>query len=106
MLKAIMLRKKLSEVTKKLTEAREKAKELATREKELEAAIDEAQTEEEKEAVNQEVEQYEKDKAEMRNPSGIWNRKYLIQRKSLLIWRRNRDRLHRQQIQQREEKIQ
>ena len=31
MLKAIMLRKKLSEVTKKLTEAREKAKELATR---------------------------------------------------------------------------
>lgn len=64
MLKAIMLRKKLSEVTKKLTDAREKAKELATREKELEAAIDEAQTEEEKEAVNQEVEQYEKDKAE------------------------------------------
>ena len=64
MLKAIMLRKKLSEVTKKLTEAREKAKELATREKELEAAIDEAQTEEEKEAVNQEVEQYEKDKTE------------------------------------------
>lgn len=64
MLKAIMLRKKLSEVTKKLTEAREKAKELATREKELEAAIDEAQTDEEKEAVNQEVEQYEKDKAE------------------------------------------
>ncbi len=64
MLKAIMLRKKLSEVTKKLTEAREKAKELATREKELEAAIDEAQTEEEKEAVNQEVEQYEKDKEE------------------------------------------
>lgn len=64
MLKAIMLRKKLSEVTKKLTEAREKAKELAIREKELEAAIDEAQTEEEKEAVNQEVEQYEKDKAE------------------------------------------
>jgi HK97 family phage major capsid protein len=64
MLKAIMLRKKLSEVTKKLTEAREKAKELATREKELEVAIDEAQTEEEKEAVNQEVEQYEKDKEE------------------------------------------
>lgn len=64
MLKVIMLRKKLSEVTKKLTEAREKAKELATREKELEAAIDEAQTEEEKEAVNQEVEQYEKDKEE------------------------------------------
>lgn len=64
MLKAIMLRKKLSEVTKKLTEAREKAKELATREKELEAAIDEAQTDEEKEAVSQEVEQYEKDKEE------------------------------------------
>lgn len=64
MLKAIMLRKKLSEVTKKLTEAREKAKELATREKELEAAIEEAQTDEEKEAVSQEVEQYEKDKEE------------------------------------------
>ena len=62
MLKAIMLRKKLGEVTKKLTEAREKAKELATREKELEAAIEEAQTDEEKEAVSQEVEQYEKDK--------------------------------------------
>lgn len=64
MLKVIMLRKKLSEVTKKLTEAREKAKELATREKELEAAIEEAQTDEEKEAVAQEVEQYEKDKEE------------------------------------------
>lgn len=64
MLKAIMLRKKLSEVTKKLTEAREKAKELVTREKELEAAIEEAQTDEEKEAVAQEVEQYEKDKEE------------------------------------------
>ncbi|RGH01226.1 phage major capsid protein [Clostridium sp. AF15-6B] len=64
MLKVIMLRKKLSEVTKKLTEAREKAKELATREKELEAAIEEAQTDEEKEAVSQEVEQYEKDKKE------------------------------------------
>ena len=64
MLKVIMLRKKLSEVTKKLTEAREKAKELATREKELEAAIEEAQTAEEKEAVAQEVEQYEKDKEE------------------------------------------
>lgn len=64
MLKAIMLRKKLSEVTRKLTEAREKEKELATREKELEAAIEEAQTDEEKEAVNQEVEQYEKDKVE------------------------------------------
>lgn len=64
MLKAIMLRKKLSEVTKKLTEAREKAKELATREKELEAAIEEAQTDEETEAVSQEVEQYEKDKEE------------------------------------------
>ena len=64
MLKVIMLRKKLSEVTKKLTEAREKTKELATREKELEAAIEEAQTEEEKEAVSQEVEQYEKDKEE------------------------------------------
>lgn len=64
MLKVIMLRKKLSEVTKKLTEAREKAKELTTREKELEAAIEEAQTDEEKEAVAQEVEQYEKDKEE------------------------------------------
>lgn len=64
MLKVIMLRKKLSEVTNKLTEAREKAKELATREKELEAAIEEAQTDEEKEAVSQEVEQYEKDKKE------------------------------------------
>lgn len=64
MLKVIMLRKKLSEVTKKLTEAREKAKELATREKELEAAIEEVQTDEEKEAVAQEVEQYEKDKEE------------------------------------------
>ena len=64
MLKVIMLRKKLSEVTKKLTEAREKAKELATREKELEADIEEAQTDEEKEAVAQEVEQYEKDKEE------------------------------------------
>lgn len=64
MLKVIMLRKKLSEVTNKLTEAREKAKELATREKELEVAIEEAQTDEEKEAVSQEVEQYEKDKEE------------------------------------------
>lgn len=64
MLKVIMLRKKLSEVTRKLTEAREKTKELQAREKELEAAIEEAQTDEEKEAVSQEVEQYEKDKEE------------------------------------------
>lgn len=64
MLKVIMLRKKLSEVTRKLSEAREKTKELQAREKELEAAIEEAQTDEEKEAVSQEVEQYEKDKEE------------------------------------------
>lgn len=64
MLKVIMLRKKLSEVTRKLSEAREKTKELQAREKELEAAIEEAQTDEEKEAVAQEVEQYEKDKEE------------------------------------------
>lgn len=63
MLKTIMLRKKLNETMKKLEQARNKETELKTREEELGAAIEEADTEEEQEAVSQAVEEYEKEKA-------------------------------------------
>lgn len=61
-LRAIMLRKKLEEKKKFLDEARTKLKELKKREAELEQAIEDASTDEEKKAVEDEVEVYEKDK--------------------------------------------
>lgn len=63
-LKALMLRKKISEATKKLEELRAKDADFEKREAELEAAIEEAETDEEKEVVEAEIEEFEKEKAE------------------------------------------
>lgn len=69
-IKTLMLRKKIDDKRReleKLTAAKSdidaKAEELTTREKELEQAIAEAETDEEKETVEQAVEQFEQDKA-------------------------------------------
>ena len=63
-LKALMLRKKISEANKKLEELRAKDAEFEKREEELEAAIEEAETDEEKEVVEAEIDEFEKEKAE------------------------------------------
>lgn len=63
-LKALMLRKKISEATKKLEELRAKDADFEKREAELERAIEEAETDEEKEVVEAEIEEFEKEKAE------------------------------------------
>lgn len=63
-LKALMLRKKISEATKKLEELRAKDADFEKREAELEAAIEEAETDEEKEVVEAEIDEFEKEKKE------------------------------------------
>lgn len=63
-LKALMLRKKISEATKKLEELRAKDADFEKREAELERAIEEAETDEEKEVVEAEIDEFEKEKAE------------------------------------------
>ena len=63
MLKALMLRKKIDDKKKTLAELRATAAELEKREKELETDINDAKTEEEREAVESAVTQYEQDKA-------------------------------------------
>ena len=50
-LKALMLRKKLNDAQKALEELRAKSEDFATREAELEQSINEASTDEEKQAV-------------------------------------------------------
>lgn len=62
-LKAIMLRRDIDRLTEQLNALREKDAEFEIREAELEAAIAEAETEEQREAVTAEVEQFEADKA-------------------------------------------
>ena len=66
-LKALMLRKKLNDAQKQLEEARAKATAFATREAELEQAISEASTEEEQQAVETAVTEFEAEKAENEN---------------------------------------
>lgn len=61
-LRALMLRKKLEEKKKLLSENGEKMAAFATREAELERAIEEAETEEEKQAVEDEVAKFETEK--------------------------------------------
>lgn len=63
-LKALMLRKKLTDAKKALDEARAKTATFETREAELEQAISEAETDEEKQAVEEEVEKFETEKKE------------------------------------------
>ena len=62
-LKALMLRRKIDDKQKELAELREASEILKTRETELERAIAEAETEEEKAAVEQMVGEFETDKA-------------------------------------------
>ena len=63
-LRALMLRKKIDEKRKALTALTAKDAEFESRNAELEAAIAEAETDEEQAAVEGEVDQFEKDKAE------------------------------------------
>ena len=63
-LKALMLRKKLNDAKKALEELRAKSEDFATREAELEQAINEASTDEEKQAVETAIEEFDKEKAE------------------------------------------
>ena len=64
MLKALMLRKKLNDVQKLLEANRAKADELKTREAKLEQDINAAETEEEQQAVEAAVAEFETEKAE------------------------------------------
>ena len=63
MLKTIMLRRQLDNKRAQLEELRAKDTEFSTREADLEAAIQEAETEEQEQAVAEEVEKYDADKA-------------------------------------------
>lgn len=63
-LRALMLGKKLSAAKKSLEEARAKLETFTTREAELETAINEAETDEEKQAVEDEIAKFDADKAE------------------------------------------
>lgn len=63
-LRALMLSKQISDKKKELDTLREKMNGFEAREAELEAAIEEAQTDEERAAVEAAVDEYEKDKAE------------------------------------------
>lgn len=63
-LKALMLRKKLSDARKQLDTLRAKDTDFATREAELEKSIEEAETEEERAAVEEEISAYETEKAD------------------------------------------
>lgn len=63
-LKAIMLRKKLNDAQKALDALREKDAEFEKREAELEASIEETTTQEERDVVDGEIENFESEKAE------------------------------------------
>lgn len=63
-LKAIMLRKKLNDAQKALEALREKDAEFEKREAELEASIEETTTQEERDAVDGEIEKFEAEKKE------------------------------------------
>lgn len=63
-LKALMLSRSIEEKKKELAQLREKDREFETREKELETAIGEASTEDEKQAVSEEVERFDTEKAD------------------------------------------
>ena len=63
-LRALMISKNLEDAKKKLEGLRAKSEEFATREAELEQAINEASTDEEKQAVEAAVAEFEADKAE------------------------------------------
>ena len=64
MLKTLMMRRDIDRKKKELDALREKDAEFVTRESELEQAINETETDEQREAVAEEVEKYEADKAD------------------------------------------
>ena len=63
-LKVLMLRKKINDKKKEQEALRSKSAEFVTREAELEKAIEEAESDEERQAVEEEVEKFENEKAE------------------------------------------
>lgn len=63
-LKALMLRKRLTDTKKALDEMRAKSADFEKREAELEQAINEAETDEEKQTVEEEIEKFETEKKE------------------------------------------
>ena len=63
-LKALMLKRNIDDKRKALEALREKDADFEKREKELETSIDEAETDEEKRAVTEEIEKFETEKAE------------------------------------------
>ena len=69
-LKALVLKKRLNEKKEQLEELRKAAEQLQTREAELEQSINEAETDEEKSAVEEAVEQFEQEKAENEDATG------------------------------------
>lgn len=63
-LRALMARKEMDSLNKKLAELRKASEDLETREAELEKAIEEVESEEERAAVTEEIEKFEKERAE------------------------------------------
>lgn len=62
MLKTMMLRRDIDRKKKELEEMRAKDADFETREKELESAIDETETDEQREAVSDEVDKFDAEK--------------------------------------------
>lgn len=73
-LRALMLRKKLSEKKKALEDLRTISAAFEQREKDLEQSIEEAQTDEERSAVEEAVDQFESDKKENQEQTDILER--------------------------------
>lgn len=73
-LRALMLKKKISEKKKALEGLRSVAAEFEQREQELEQSIEEAQTDEERSAVEEAVEQFESDRADNQEQTDILQR--------------------------------
>ena len=69
-LRALMLGKKLSDKNKELEAMREKLNGFTQREAELEKAIQEAETEEERTAVEESIEKFENEKADTEDADG------------------------------------
>ena len=96
-LKALVLKKRLNEKKEQLEELRRAAEQLQTREAELEQSINEAETDEEKAAVEEAVEQFEQESwrarsKELKPRSRNWPETHLspkIQKneRRILIWK-------------------
>lgn len=85
-LKALVLKKRLNEKKEQLEELRKAAEQLQTREAELEQSINEAETDEEKSAVEEAVEQFEQEKLKTKMPPGNWKEKLRTLKPRLRSW--------------------